>query len=509
MNFLKYISRTLIFGLLIGIVVSCNSGDDDEDIYTSYSNTMVRTFSLASDVSILPNLSYRYFTIDLVNGLIFNPDSLPYGTDISALVPKITFASASKVEITVQDPDGGALLKTVDYLENDKDSIDFNNDVKMKVVAANGVTTQNYRIKVLVHKVQADSLVWTGVGERTLPTTLPAPHSQKTIAFRDKIYCFTSESSSYNVAVTDAPSREWSISSFIPALDTMSVSSIVVSADTIYALGGRPDDNGNMQLLSSVDGKSWTAGQVRFSSLIGVWENVLVGILSTGTSYNHATYADGVYVEGDVVSAYFPISGHSATVSYNDENYGASFIYFFGGRCADGRLSAGLWAYDGESWANISDVGYDGGAGAEITPREGALFFAYFQDDYDPERDLYVRKPYYYILGGQDASGVRNDLYYTNTLGGYWEKAAQGTPLYISAIGFEPRMSASACVVEEPAVSLLSAAPGWRLLDTSFLLRTTRANDSLVPYIYVFGGYNRDGELIKDVNRGVITRFTF
>ena len=167
---------SLVFvGVLMCGITACNSDEDADVIYTSYANTMVKTFSMSADIDVLTNLAYRYFTIDLVNGLIYNPDSFPYGTDISALVPDITFASPSSVEITVLDKSDGSLLKTIDYLENENDSIDFNNDVKMKVVAADGVTTQNYRIEVRVHQVQADSLMWATLGKHTLPTEIANP----------------------------------------------------------------------------------------------------------------------------------------------------------------------------------------------------------------------------------------------------------------------------------------------------------------------------------------------
>ena len=127
------LSRLFLLPVCIGLLLcgfsACNSDDDSDLIYTSYTNTMVRTFALSPDITVLTNLAYRYFTIDLVNGRIFNPDSLPYGTDVSALVLDMTFDSPSSVEITVLNKDDGSLLKTIDYLENEDDSIDFNNDV--------------------------------------------------------------------------------------------------------------------------------------------------------------------------------------------------------------------------------------------------------------------------------------------------------------------------------------------------------------------------------------------
>lgn len=508
------LSRLFLLPVCIGLLLcgfsACNSDDDSDLIYTSYTNTMVRTFALSPDITVLTNLAYRYFTIDLVNGRIFNPDSLPYGTDVSALVLDMTFDSPSSVEITVLNKDDGSLLKTIDYLENEDDSIDFNNDVKMKVVAADGVTSQDYSIEVRVHRVQADSLVWATLGANTLPTLLDDPQEQKTLSFGGKAYCFTTDGAAYNLATSSAPASEWNVAAFTPWGDTLSVSTLVASADTLFALCGAPDADGNQQLCRSTDGLSWSpVPDARFSALIGMWEQRLTGVVASASGYHHATYESGATTVDALIDEDFPISGFSSTVAYADSSYGTSQIYFFGGRCADDSYCGHIWAYDGERWAAISNVGISGGAGATVSPREGALFFAYYNDEYDAESDYFIRKTYYYILGGKDASGLRNDLYYTNTLGGYWEQAAKGTPLYVSNMGFASRAFASAYICEEPASVTGQSLSTWRWAETPYLGRMTRSGDEPVPYVYVFGGYDRNGNLLDEICRGVILRFTF
>lgn len=497
-------------GALVCGLVACNADDDADLIYTSNTNTMVRTFSLAADIDVLTNLSYRYFTIDLVKGQIFNPDSFPYGTDISALVPEITFDNPSSVEITVFNKDDGSLLKTIDYLADDSDSIDFNNDVKMKVVAADGVTTQEYRIEVRVHQVQADSLVWATLGAHTLPTLLETPVAQKTVAFGDKAYCFTTDGSAYNLGVSSTPADQWDLYAFAPWGDTLSVSTIVASSDTIFALCGTPDADGNQTLCRSTDGLTWTpVADARFAALIGVWGERLMGVAATSAGYVHATYEEGAYAAEMAVDADFPVSGYSNTIAYRDTSYGTSQIYFFGGRCADDSYSGHIWAYDGERWAALSNVGIAGGAGASVSPREGALFFSYYNDEYNAESDYFVRRIYYYILGGKDASGVCNDLYYTNTLGGYWEQAAKGTPLYVSNMRFTPRAFASAYISEESSVVPATSLSTWQWADTPYLSRMTRSSNEVVPYVYVLGGYDSRNNFIDEICRGVVWRFTF
>ena len=69
---------------------SCNKDNDNDDSY-SYSSstqtTLVTGFALQADAKVLSNLDSVHFTVDFDRGLIYNADSLPKGTDISATTP--------------------------------------------------------------------------------------------------------------------------------------------------------------------------------------------------------------------------------------------------------------------------------------------------------------------------------------------------------------------------------------------------------------------------------------
>ena len=110
---------------------------------------MVKSFSLVSDENILPNLDKIFFTIDLDKALIYNADSLPYGTDISGLAMKATFNNASSVLVYYES---GGTTQRYNYLYDATTKIDFteseNGGVKMNVVAADGYSMREYMIKV-------------------------------------------------------------------------------------------------------------------------------------------------------------------------------------------------------------------------------------------------------------------------------------------------------------------------------------------------------------------------
>ena len=121
--------------LLSGGISSCNkSTTPTDEVAVTISNVAVKNFNLKADTKVMANLDSVFFSINLESGVIFNADSLPKGTKISRLIPVITFANGlSKAEIVMSG--GSEESKTVDYLKNPNDSIDFTRDVKLNVTA--------------------------------------------------------------------------------------------------------------------------------------------------------------------------------------------------------------------------------------------------------------------------------------------------------------------------------------------------------------------------------------
>ena len=95
----KYILA--IIALLALVVCSCkdNKDKDDEVVYYSTSTTdaLVTSFRLKNDTKNSTKLDSVHFTIDPVRGKIYNVDSLPVGTDVSHLLPTLSF---SRLKIT-------------------------------------------------------------------------------------------------------------------------------------------------------------------------------------------------------------------------------------------------------------------------------------------------------------------------------------------------------------------------------------------------------------------------
>lgn len=127
--------------------ISCNSTEDDVISYTVSESVRVSGFSLAANDSVLAHLDTIFFTIDLNKGQIYNADSLPVGTDVSALIANISFDNVAQAKIYMDKGDP-AKNDTIDYIANPTDSIDFTSKVSLEVTAQNGTTVKWYSVKV-------------------------------------------------------------------------------------------------------------------------------------------------------------------------------------------------------------------------------------------------------------------------------------------------------------------------------------------------------------------------
>ena len=90
------------------------------------------------------------FVINQHEGLIYNPDSLPVGTDVSKVVIGIT-----------ADTQGIYIVAETDSLWEEKDSLEFKNPIQFKVLAENGSFGRTYTAKINVHQQEPDSLSWS------------------------------------------------------------------------------------------------------------------------------------------------------------------------------------------------------------------------------------------------------------------------------------------------------------------------------------------------------------
>ena len=139
---------------------ACNSDDDITNETNLPYSCQLLNFALSADSSVCQSLDTVFFSIDQLSGEIFNADSLPMGSNITRLVPRITVATASVLEI--YEPREGKADSVHNYIEHPGDSIDFSRGpVRLRIVSADGQSSASYSVRVLVHKSNPYTLTWS------------------------------------------------------------------------------------------------------------------------------------------------------------------------------------------------------------------------------------------------------------------------------------------------------------------------------------------------------------
>lgn len=480
-----------IIGLSL-LVISCNAKKEDEPGYEASSSVEVSAFKLKANRNVMLNLDSVFFSIDLEHGIIYNADSLPMGTNISSLIPVITYPKECTAA-TIRMTHGLIREGEINYMTSPNDTVDFTGDVSLTLRAQNGVTERTYRLKVNVHKVKPDSLSFDRQATSELPSRFGNPNAQKSVPFKDGVLSIIEEKDGSMTLATSLRTTEWMKLplelSFAPDLR-----SLTATDGALYLL----DKNGVM--YSSTDGSSWITTGKTWQKILGAYGNDLLGLRNEDGKLFH-TSLSGRYPETEVETD-FPVSGFSNMLCLTN-NWAVDPIGFItGGVKRDGSLVAGTWGFDGHTWAMISNVA--------TPPIQGAVVAPYFV--YKQTTTLWKQTefPVMMLFGGEFADGKLNKVTYISIDNGVnWTIAPES--LSLPDI-IPPARDADAIILRTPMRGSLTDA--WT--DRPNKLRQ-RLNYKLegyeiswdCPYIYLFGGTTESGELNDLIWVGVLSRLTF
>ncbi len=504
----QFATFALVATIIANIFTSCLGGDDESDevfdTTTLSGSTAVTSFNLKPNSKLLTNIDSVFFSIDLDKALIYNADSLPYGTKTTKLLVNIGTLTGATLEISVKD---GTAAKdtTFTYTTSSTDSIDFTGKVTLKVTAMDGITSRNYDIKVNVHQVKPDSLMWNKTAMRSLPTNLDVT-AQKTIEYAGKTMCLTTDGDKYSLATTeDIYSDEWTITS-IEFGFTPDISTFEASNDAMYIL----DNLGN--LYKSTDANIWSDCEVTWAYIYGGYEEKILGVTkSDDGSYFHAIYPEPSGYSAIAIDSKFPVSGTSALLTFNSEWSEEPQAMMLGGRLADGSLTGDAWAFDGNTWARIS-------VSTPIPGIEGTSLIPYFTYKTGTDNWTYTRYSTLIAIGGKLSDGTLNNTVYTSIDRGFhWREADQmmQLPDYIPAMAYSQGVVSNTTLYGRSATSSWTEFSAgkvplwWEIADSSMSRVSQLPTEWQCPYIYLFGGVNAEGTLYNSIWRGVINRLTF
>lgn len=383
-------------GCVAFVLSSClgdKYGVDEWDL----SNCQITAFKLQNDS--ITGLENVKFTIDQVNGQIFNKDSMPFGTVIDRkIVCNITYElNPSAVEVYQE------ALKDSTFGWNGTDSLDFSDFVRFIVYSYDGKASKTYVVRLNVHRQNPDSMAWTLYSEHLAGSGV---QEQKVIVFGDNYRMYVRNADGYSVYTsprTGVP--EWT------GMRMESLTDRIFYLSQMTAHEGRlylPASDGS--LYHSSDGILWEvwSGAPQVVALLGALEAgvqikrpaALAAVVREGDAWHFAALTGTEWTKGAAVSERFPTAGFGV-VSYEQMYY--PHLTIVAGKDREGRLSNAAWStMDGLAWTCLTDA-----ETSYFEPREGVML-----TQYDDKLCL---------IGGIDASNkALKDIYWSKDKGVSW-----------------------------------------------------------------------------------------
>lgn len=270
---IKFLPLIAVLFAATSIMTSCLDNDVEQITYTS--ETSITGFSLGTlhidrvgkdkngeDSAYVDTLdcSNYPFTIDQINRIITNKDSLPVGTYIDKVITNITYDAG----VLAYKPKGS----DNDTIWTSTDSIDFTDPVEFKVYAYSGVEGKPYKVTINVHKQEPDTISWKKFDTQLF--NAGSLSEQKAVYANGKVYVFGKNGNGthieYSDVANDNPSPWVPVTDNIPSnIDTYSATAW---AGNIYFLARGTNDKQLYKLNVTTD-KIEPVGTETFEMLIG------------------------------------------------------------------------------------------------------------------------------------------------------------------------------------------------------------------------------------------------
>jgi hypothetical protein len=472
-------------------LVSCNKDKDDDNSTYSYSEseqtTLVTGFALQADADVLASLDSVHFTIDYNNGLIYNADSLPVGTDISAL--KVTVDFLNTVSSAVFSITGATVQAdtTITYTSQMSKSLDFTGNTKLTVTSADESQVKDYEVKVLVHKMNPDSLVIPQSWRRDLPGYASNLQGHKAVKQGDVYRIMTYDGSVCTMLWANSPNQPIWTPQTVDVPFVPQVKSLCATDDALYVLGA------DGTLYTSADGGEWTSCGVVWHTLLGTYEDRVLGVAGSDGYYYHDEYPRSADFTATPIEAGFPVS-HSSDMIQTDNTWTISQqAMIVGGYDANGQLLRDVWGFDGHHWGKINNIHT-----RTLPALADATLFPYYTYKALSGVRRYALQETWFVMGGRLADGTLNGkVYLSNTQGITWSQA-DSTMAMPSEM---PKFYGAQAFVNEETLS--ASGPSYAPGRVSSAVTTWEC-----PFLYLMGGYNDQGDLLPYTWRGVYNRMT-
>lgn len=428
---------------------SClNSTDEGELDYSP--DAQIYSFSMASRADTTNVLSTTVFTIDQVNGKIFNKKPLPYKFHVDSVVLNIrgasTFSPFTNVSIE--------LLPEYTISWSQSDSINVSRLNRITTTAPDGKNKKTYQFQLNIYQQDPYILSWKKVSESYFPQEVS---QQKTVAFNDFFITYYIANETINAKASPiGDAKSWTSATLSGLPHTTQLSTMTVAENDIFVI---EEDS---TLFKSSDGVSWTQVTTEFPivAIYGVFPSATKGDILAIINDNGIlklaetddfTNLQIMELSSGVNLSDLPVKDFTATQIESTTSFGIRYIAIAGGIRADNSYNSDIWILQ-EKDSKIFEL--NSKKPGTISLDGSSIFF-------------YDEKPYLLL-----ASSENNILLYSGNNGTEWKTTEENQAL---PSDFDYRKNAT--VITE--------------------------NDN----IWIFGGVSKAQVQITDVWKGRLNKF--
>lgn len=444
----KYLFWTSVLIMNLLLFSSCLGSSNEGELEYS-PDAQIYSFSISSKADTLNLLRTTEFTIDQVNGKIFNKKPLPYQFHVDSVILNIRGASTLNAfsNVSIQ------LIPDSTFTWSQSDSIEVSKLYRIITTAPDGDNKKTYQFQLYTYQQDPYILSWEKISDGYLPQSVS---QQKTIEFNNRFITYYIANGAVNAtssAVSDGVN--WTTAALSGLPPAIQLSSITVTENVLFATD---DDN---KLFSSSDGYSWMQVNTDYPivAIYGILpsatNDILVMVDDSGTLKLAKTddFASLQLMEINSSSSPsdLPVKNFSATKIESATSYTIRYITIAGGNKTDESNNNDIWILQERN----TEISVLKSKKSETVSIDGSSIF------------FYDEKPY--IL---TASSGKNSLLYSDNFGLEWKAAEENQALPAT---FNFRKNASV------------------LTD----------NDN----IWIFGGISQAQTQISDVWKGRLNKF--
>ncbi len=277
----KLLSLVTIASFIVTLTSCLGDGNDSGTVY--YDDTAITAFSLgtlniekhtkASDGVTDSTYKSTYsastysFYIDQQKQIIYNPDSLPYGTDAKHVICSFSTKNSGTIVLNLKDVQGADSLAS--YASTD--SLDFSNPIRVRVYNMSGTAYRQYTVSVNVHQQSGNEMTWTN----TSYSALGLVGNRRMADNNGQLYLF-GEQGGQTVGYKQSGST-WQQLTGNVQLSADAYRSLIAKDGYLYVLS-------NGSVLRSADGQAWSemAQGTALTQLLGASDAALYALSADG-----------------------------------------------------------------------------------------------------------------------------------------------------------------------------------------------------------------------------------